>query len=196
MNLLSSPQSQLVSALLLVLLCMATVLPAQAAPASDPCAHGVQAVLDRFQREQREFEPAIDALTNKPAVPTEELVPVGTRNLRQYRARLEHICQEAAERDRAAPDRACASKLLPGYQDAAQGCLAYVDIEMDYQWAVFEQAMLLDATRKRVTFLVRKYKELNEKFSALLNVVVGVRNGLAGLNRKVDAVAEMCETGQ
>ena len=69
----------------------------------------------------------------------------------------------------------------------------YVEVELQYQQAVFEQLMLYDVTKKKVKYLTDKYKELNKKFASLLDLVIGVHNGLHTLNSKVKYVAEQCQ---
>lgn len=166
---------------------------AQSSDEEDRCAYGPRDVNDRFLLEQREFEPTIDILTRKPTVPTEILVETGVRNLRQYRSRLQKICSDAAAYNRENPDNECVKKTRGEFTDQQLHCERSVEVELQYQQAVFEQLMLYDVTKKKVKYLTDKYKELNKKFASLLDLVIGVHNGLHTLNSKVKYVAEQCQ---
>jgi len=169
---------------------------AQSQDTIDLCDYGRERTEDRFFGQQQEFEPALDALVNKPTVATVELVALGMENLRKYRARLEKICADVVQYNRLEKDNKCLQKNQGAYEKDVAFCWHYVDVEMKYQQAVFEQAMLADAGKKKISYLVNKYKELNKKFASLLDLAIGVHNGLAVLNSKIGKfVAEMCETG-
>lgn len=180
--------------LALLLTCFPFSALAQAVPKDvNLCAYGGKDVLDRFLKEQKEFEPTIDILTAKPTVATEELVKIGVQNLRQYRSKLQKICSDATAYNRENPDVGCMKKINGDFNAEQLQCEHYVEIELQYQQAVFEQLMLFDVTKKKVKYLTDKYKELNTKFAALLDLVIGVHNGLHTLNAKVKYVAEQCQ---
>ncbi len=185
--------------LLSLILGVALILPplptwAQStASVKDLCTYGAQDVNDRFLKEQKEFEPTIDILAKKPTIATEILVETGVRNLRQYRARLQKICSDAAAYNRENPENDCIKKMGGDFTREQLHCERYVEVELQYQQAVFEQLMLYDVTKKKVKYLTDKYKELNKKFASLLDLVIGVHNGLHTLNSKVKYVAEQCQ---